>query len=274
MSPAYLATRDITGTIATYFKFGHQSLLKTKALQLHNYFDLVIRQTSTAPDAKDTQQIPPTRTTERYPSEPKYPTEPDTPPTPTPGVTGPPPGPGSGSAPTPGRYVDVDIPASMEQMVKEHGEAVYRVGYSVTREPALAEDVSQETLIKAWQSLSTFRGEAPLRSWILRIAHNTAVSLLRKRRDELRDPQDLPERHQYSVSTEISVENTIAMERLSEELNLLDDLSRSIVVLREVEGLSYSEISDLLEVPMPTIKTRLLRSRRRLAEALEGWRPQ
>ena len=56
-------------------------------------------------------------------------------------------------------------------------------------------------------------------------------------------------------------------------LDTLDDLSRSVVVLREVEGMSYEEIATVLEVPLPTVKTRLLRARRVLATALEGWRP-
>ena len=57
-------------------------------------------------------------------------------------------------------------------------------------------------------------------------------------------------------------------------LDQLDELSRSIVVLREVEGLSYDEISEMLEVPLPTVKTRLLRARRVLAAALADWRAE
>lgn len=56
-----------------------------------------------------------------------------------------------------------------------------------------------------------------------------------------------------------------------QSLDLLDDLSRSIVVLRELEGLSYDEISEILDVPLPTVKTRLLRARRRLSTALREW---
>lgn len=55
-------------------------------------------------------------------------------------------------------------PDVLRQLVEDHSEAVYRVALSVTRDQALAEDVSQETLIKAWQALSSFRGDAPLRS--------------------------------------------------------------------------------------------------------------
>ena len=161
---------------------------------------------------------------------------------------------------------------SMEELIREHSDAVYRVALSVTRDPILAEDVSQDALIKAWQALPSFRGDSPLRNWVLRITHNTAISTLRKRRDELREPDQLPERVVHG-SVESAVQDRLALGRFEEALADLDELSRSIVVLREVEGLSYSELCDVLDLPMPTIKTRLLRARRQLAHALEGWQP-
>lgn len=161
---------------------------------------------------------------------------------------------------------------TMEELVVEHGDAVYRVALSVTRDPVLAEDVSQDALIKAWQALPSFRGDSPLRNWVLRITHNTAISTLRKRRDELREPDQLPERL-ATGSVESAVQDRLALGRFEEALADLDEVSRSIVVLREVEGLSYSELCDVLDLPMPTVKTRLLRARRQLAQALEGWQP-
>ena len=161
---------------------------------------------------------------------------------------------------------------TMEDLIKDHADAVYRVALSVTRDPALAEDVSQDSLIKAWQALPTFRGASPLRNWVLRITHNTAISTLRRRRDELRPPELLPERVSHTT-VESQVQDRLAIVRFEEALGDLDDVSRSIVVLREVEGLSYSELCEVLDLPMPTVKTRLLRARRQLARALEGWQP-
>lgn len=169
-----------------------------------------------------------------------------------------------------GPYAVEDL--SMEDLVREHADAVYRVALSVTRDPMLAEDASQDALIKAWQALPSFRGDAPLRNWVLRITHNTAISLLRKRRDELRDPAQLPDAVSYRT-VESQVQNRLAVDRFAVALEDLDSLSRSIVVLREVEGLSYEQICDVLDLPMPTVKTRLLRARRQLATALDGWQP-
>jgi len=138
------------------------------------------------------------------------------------------------------------------------------------QDSALAEDVTQETIIKAWRNLDSYRGDASLRRWVLRIAHNTAVSTLRRIRDTAIDPTELPERS-VGITTERRVEGFAGVEALSDALAELDDLTRSSVVVREVEGLSYSEIAELLEVPMPTVKTRLLRARRTLSVALTGW---
>jgi len=162
---------------------------------------------------------------------------------------------------------------TMEQLVHDHADAVYRVALSVTRDPVLAEDASQDALIKAWQALPTFRGEAPLRHWLLRITHNVSISLLRKRREDVMSPLDFPEQVSAGPGVESQVHNRLAIERFEAALQELDGVSRSIVVLREVEGLSYNEMSDVLDLPLPTIRTRLLRARRQLAEALDGWQP-
>jgi RNA polymerase sigma-70 factor (ECF subfamily) len=160
----------------------------------------------------------------------------------------------------------------LDELVREHLDAVYRVAYSVVRDSALAEDVAQDAILKAWRALPTFRGDSSMRSWVLRITHNTAISTLRKRREELRDPNLLPEK-ENRLSTERQVVDRLSASAFEDALNDLDELSRSIVVLREIEGLSYDEIAQMLDVPLPTVKTRLLRSRRVLAAALEEWRP-
>lgn len=163
-------------------------------------------------------------------------------------------------------------PELLHKLVVDHADAVYRLALSVVRDSALAEDVAQDTMVKAWLALPSFRGDSSLRSWVMRIAHNTAISTLRTRRAAVTDPADLPERVSISDRTvERKVESDEAMEAFVEALDHLDDLSRSIVVLREVEGMAYDEISRVLSVPLPTVKTRLLRARRKLSSVLREW---
>ncbi len=173
---------------------------------------------------------------------------------------------------TPSEIHTLEPAAQLQYLVENFSDAVYRVARSVVRENELAEDASQEALLKAWQALPTFRGDAPLRNWVLRITHNTAVSILRSRREEVRDPELLPDSVQTGA-VERSVEDTMAMTAFEDALGQLDELSRSIVVLREIENMSYDEIAETLDVPLPTVKTRLLRARKVLSSALKEWRP-
>ncbi len=159
----------------------------------------------------------------------------------------------------------------LEDIVVEHSAAVFRLAQSVVRDASLADDVTQETFIKVWKHLDTFRGESSMRSWVLRIAHNQAVSTLRKVKDTATDPSKLPD-VENSIATTRVVEGRLAAGELQTALDELDDLTREIVVLREIEGMSYDEIAETLGVPIPTVKTRLLRARRRLSVSLEGWR--
>ncbi len=151
----------------------------------------------------------------------------------------------------------------LRALVDEHAPAIYRVALSIVRDPALAEDVVQETIIKAWQALPTYRGEGNQRSWVLRIAHNTAVSALRRVRDEATAPEHLPDVAE-NLDPERYAQGRADLERLAQVLDGLDELSRTILVLRDLEGLPYQQIAETLDVPIPTVKTRLLRARREL----------
>jgi RNA polymerase sigma-70 factor (ECF subfamily) len=156
-------------------------------------------------------------------------------------------------------------------VVDEYGPAVYRLARSIVRDDALADDVTQETFIKVWRQLDTFRGDGSMRAWVLRIAHNTAVSTLRRIRDSAMPPDQLPARAD-PVGVHRVVEGRAALDELRDALDGLDDVSAAAVVLREVEGLSYDEIAEALAVPLPTVKTRLLRARRQLRVSMQEWR--
>ncbi len=192
-----------------------------------------------------------------------------------PGSTPPPPSKERPAATRPDAdLLEMDPATALAELTRRHADAVYRVALSVTRNHEQAEDVAQDALLKAWQGLPSFRSEAPVKNWLLRITHNTAISALRRRRDVQLDPRDLPEVPAPAhTSVEARVEARVSIGAFEEALQQLDELSRSVVVLREVEGLSYEEISHVLDVPLPTVKTRLLRARRLLSVALEGWRP-
>ncbi len=162
----------------------------------------------------------------------------------------------------------------IEALVTEFGPAMFRVAQSIVGDRTIAEDVVQESLLRAWQHLADFRGDAPLKNWVLRITHNCAVSAVRRRREDVRDPTVMAETEQQvgGADTERTVTGRAAMAGLWQALDTLDATSRSIVVLREIERMSYEEISEVLGLPLPTVKTRLFRARRTLSERLKEWR--
>ena len=161
--------------------------------------------------------------------------------------------------------------ASLAALVDEHSGAVYRLARSIVGDPGLSDDVTQETFIKVWKHLDEFRGDGSIRGWILRIAHREAITALRRRRDAATDPDHLGHPLDPLTVSRV-VEGRFAYEGFRTALESLDELSRAILVLRELEGLPYEEIAEALDVPIPTVKTRLLRARRQMSTLLEGWR--
>jgi len=159
---------------------------------------------------------------------------------------------------------------SIEEAYREHAVAMYRMAVTVVRDHAFAEDVVQESIVRAWRYLDTFRGEASLRTWLLRITHNTSVSMLRRVRDTPFDPQQMPDMPVPGPEGEAIGDEFV--DAFKAALFELDETSRVAMSLRELEGLAYADIAEILGVPLPTVKTRIYRARRRLAEDLAPWR--
>jgi RNA polymerase sigma-70 factor (ECF subfamily) len=174
------------------------------------------------------------------------------------------------------RQAGPDGPAldrQLRQLIDEHAAAVYQLAFGILHDQGLAEDVVQETMIKAWRGLADFRGDSSTRTWVLRIAHNTAIDALRRRRDRSVAPEDLPDAVHGDDDAQdpaSRAEGRSDLATLSEALATLDQLSRSIVVLREIEGLSYAEIAATLDISTALVKTRLLRARRALQAAVRS----
>lgn len=163
----------------------------------------------------------------------------------------------------------IAAPESMRAAIEQHAAAVYRLALSIVRDPALADDVVQETMIKAWRFAPRQSDGTVPRAWILRVARNAAISMVRSRRDDLYG-DDAPE--QISALTVArAVEGRAALGDLQVALGRLDADARALIVLREIDGLTYDEIAAAMDLPLPTVKTRLFRARQVLKRALEEW---
>jgi RNA polymerase sigma-70 factor, ECF subfamily len=160
-----------------------------------------------------------------------------------------------------------DVTAFAE-LVERHRAAVVRVATGIVGVDD-AEDVSQDAFLRAFHRLERFRGEAPFRSWLLRITHNAALDHLARRRPEPVDPRTFdaaPESGGRRPAERLEVRERI--ERLERKLRGLSYEHRAVLVLRDAEGFSYEEIADITESPIGTVKGRLHRARREFIEML------
>lgn len=158
--------------------------------------------------------------------------------------------------------------------MRRYERPVVNLVVRIVRDPALAEDLGQETFLKAFRSLRTFDISRKLSSWLFRIAHNTALDALRRARTEAvvsvaasRDPAVPPPPD--------PVEAAALGRALDAALGGLRPEFRAALVLRYEEGCSYDEIGHAMGIPIGTAKTYVHRARRLVAASLTaaGWRP-
>lgn len=155
------------------------------------------------------------------------------------------------------------------ELVRRHQDFVYGAALRVVRNPTLAEDVAQEAFVRAYKALPEFRQESHVRSWLYRIATNLALNAVTRSRELAHD--DVPV-VKTAPSAERSAEQALLQERLGEAMKGLPDGLREPLVMRELQGLSYQEIADEMDLPLNTVRTRILRARRALRDELEDWR--
>jgi len=148
---------------------------------------------------------------------------------------------------------------AFEDLVRLYQVEVWRYAYHLTGNRATAEDVTQETFLRAFRFLGSFRGEAKFSSWLLRIARNCSMDALRRSRDI-----PTPERAPIVATTP---DPSLRAELLS-AVRALSSGHREPFVLVEVFGLSYQEAADVLQVRVGTVKSRMHRARQVLIRHL------
>src|SRR5262245_62733917 len=159
-------------------------------------------------------------------------------------------------------------------------DSLYRTALRLTRVPADAEDLVQETYLKAFRAAHSFTPGTNLRAWLFTILHNTARNRFR---DRARDAVTIDSETVERASTEslpgpaITPESLLLHDALAPEIQAavdsLPEAFRQAVWLRDVEEFSYAEIAQMLDVPIGTVMSRISRGRRMLFEQLQHLRP-
>jgi RNA polymerase sigma-70 factor, ECF subfamily len=167
------------------------------------------------------------------------------------------------------RTLDGEL-AAFEQLVERHREIVFRVAARIVG-PDDAEDISQDTFLRAFHRLDQYRGTASFRTWLLQITQNTALNALawarRRPTDTASEPPEMADRDPIRQPA-MELERRERQQRLEFKLTALRPEYRSLLVLRDLEGLSYEEIAEVLEMPLGSVKGRLHRARGELIELL------
>ncbi|WP_368734670.1 MULTISPECIES: sigma-70 family RNA polymerase sigma factor [unclassified Corynebacterium] len=160
-------------------------------------------------------------------------------------------------------------------------DQLYGGALRMTKNPADAEDLVQETYMKAYQSFGSFTQGTNLKAWLYRIMTNTYINSYRKKKrqplqsstEDVTDYQLLASSQHDSTgleSAELEALKRLPDSEITEALNALSDEYRMVVYYADIEGLAYKEIAEIMDTPLGTVMSRLHRGRKQLREALKG----
>jgi RNA polymerase sigma-70 factor, ECF subfamily len=164
------------------------------------------------------------------------------------------------------------------ELVERNSNNIYRLGLKMTGNPQDAEDVLQETFIKAYNHMDGFEGRSKISTWLYRIAVNESLMLLRKRKDNVasidqgmqtNDGTVLPKQIvDWCCLPEKELMRDEARNHIEDAIKTLSNANRAAFLLRDVEGLSTREAAEALEISESALKVRLMRARMQLREDL------
>jgi RNA polymerase sigma-70 factor (ECF subfamily) len=160
---------------------------------------------------------------------------------------------------------------AFNKVVERYQRQVFAVCMNLLRDRMLAEDVTQDTFIRAWSAIATFQGDSA-KSWLLRIASNRCLDLLRQRQRHITsslDAQTVEYEPRWSSmvgteSPEVNAEHLELSGRLGAALSELPEEQRVALLMADVLGYDYAEIAEMTETAVGTVKSRISRARSRL----------
>lgn len=169
---------------------------------------------------------------------------------------------------------------ALEEFVSLFQKPLFNLAYRLCGNRDDAEDIAMEALVRALENLRFFKGESSLFTWLYRITVNIFYDNVKKKRelsyDQIRSDEEDEEEREIDFADEETLENEVErrniQEIVQEEIAKLPAYYRTIIVLYDIEGFSYEEIGEMLQMPLGTIKSRLNRARQLLKRRLEKYR--
>ena len=177
------------------------------------------------------------------------------------------------------RRIAADDWDALHRLMRRHNQTLYRTARSILKDDAEAEDAVQEAYLRAYRSMSGFRGEAKLSTWLVRIVANEALGRLRKRTrtaEIIRMDSDLEADRDtadavgdaWSAQPERAAMRSEARRLLEQSIDALPDAFRTVFLLRAVEEMTVDEVGAVLGIPEATVRSRFFRARGLLRESL------
>ncbi len=151
-------------------------------------------------------------------------------------------------------------------LVEKYEREIFEYSYFLIGDREEALDMTQETFLKAYTNIKTLRREEDFKFWLRRIARNLCFKRIKKMR---REKELMEKQREETLSLDSYVIKKEREERVKRALNKLPEKMREIIILRDIEGLSYKEIKEILNIPMSLVKVRIFRARNLLKRILE-----
>jgi len=171
--------------------------------------------------------------------------------------------------------------AAFEELVDRYEDKIFRLAFRFVRNETEAKEIVQDTFLLVWRKLDTFKGDSQFGSWLYRVATNTALMRLRAQRrhpeisteelpvDYLDNYGQLPAAGEnWAKRPDDELQSDELRRRIQKAVDELPEIYRTVFLIRDIEGLSTEETAEVLEISIPTVKTRLHRARLALRDAI------
>ncbi len=166
---------------------------------------------------------------------------------------------------------------AFEELIREHKKYAYNICLKILKNKEDAEDISQEALIKVYENIKSFNMNSSFKTWMYKIVFNTCIDYKRKKRlktSSLDEPihygyDEIPKQiEDNDKNPEKILTEKLDRKLVRDSINMLDDDFKSVIILRDMQGFKYKEISDILDCNQGTVKSRISRGREKLKEII------